>query len=36
MKTMPANWELLFRKDVFLGPMRSGRRVLKKLTEAFR
>ena len=28
MQTMPANWELLFRKDAFLGPMGTGGRYL--------
>jgi hypothetical protein len=28
---MPANWELLFRRDAFLGTMGLRRRVLKEL-----
>lgn len=35
MQTMPANWEGLFRRDTFLGPMEHGRRVLKKIAAAF-
>jgi hypothetical protein len=33
---MPANQELLFGRDAFLGPMGQGWKVLKELTEAFR
>jgi hypothetical protein len=35
MLTMPANQELLFRRDTFLGPMGCGWRVLKELAAAF-
>jgi hypothetical protein len=35
-QTMPANQELLFRRDVFLGSMGHGWSVLKKLAAAFR
>jgi hypothetical protein len=35
-QTIPANQELLFRRDAFLGPMRSGWRVLKELEAEFR
>jgi hypothetical protein len=35
-QTMPANWELLFIRDVFLGPVGHGWRVLKELATAFR
>jgi hypothetical protein len=36
LKTVPLNWELLFRRYTFLGPMGSRRRVLKELAAAFR
>jgi hypothetical protein len=37
MQTMPANWELLFRRDAFfLRPMGHGWRVLKELAAVFR
>ena len=31
VQRMPANWELLFRRDAFLGPMGHGWRVIKEL-----
>jgi hypothetical protein len=33
---MPANQELLFKRDAFLGPMGSRWRVLKELAAVFR
>ena len=36
VQTMPANQELLFRRDAFLGPMGHRWRVLKELETAFR
>ena len=36
VQTMPANWELLFRRDAFLGPMGHGWRVLKELAAVLR
>ena len=36
VQTMPANQELLFRRDAFLGPMGHGWRVLKELAAVFR
>ena len=35
-QAMPANWELLFRRDAFLGPMGHRWRVLKELAAVFR
>jgi hypothetical protein len=36
VQTMPANQELLFRRDAFLGPMGRRWRVLKELAAVFR
>jgi hypothetical protein len=36
LQTMPANRELLFRRDLFLGPMGKGWRVLKVLSDVLR
>ena len=33
VQTMPANWELLCRRDACLGPMWLRRKVLKKLVQ---
>jgi hypothetical protein len=33
---IPVNWELLFRRDAFLGPMEPYWKVLKELAEAFK
>jgi hypothetical protein len=35
-QTVPANWEMLFRRDAFLGPVGHRWRVLKELAAAFR
>ena len=35
-QTMPANQELLFRRDAFLEPMGRGWRILKELAALFR
>jgi hypothetical protein len=34
MQTMPASWELLFRRDDFLGPMGRRWKILKELAAA--
>ena len=36
VQIMPANQELLFRRDAFLGPMGHGWRVLKELAAVLR
>jgi hypothetical protein len=36
VQTTPANQELLFRRDAFLGPMGQRWRVLKELATLFR
>ena len=36
VQTVPANQELLFRRDAFLGPMEHEWRVLKELAAVFR
>ena len=35
-QTMPANWDLLFRRDAFWGPMGHKWKVLKELAAEFR
>ena len=36
IQTLPVNWDLLFRRDAFLGPMGHGWRILKELAAVFR